>query len=725
MANSESKRSVRPSILFPLFAPLQSLPGIGPKQAKLFQKIIGDKIAHLFWHKPLAIVDRRFSPKIRDVEAEKVATVTVCIDQHIPPETSRRPYRVRCYDETGFLHLIFFRAKSDYLKNLLPEGEWRVVSGKVEIFNAEIQITHPDHIVPLTERDSLLTVEPVYPLTAGLTQKPMKKAVHAALAKLPDLPEWQDPHWQEKFRWPCWKQALFDLHHPMRPEDLDLDSPCHMRLAYDELLANQLALALTRHKRKKLLGRSIQGTNDLQDTVKQALPFDLTASQKEALQEIQCEMASPSRMLRMLQGDVGSGKTIVAFFAMLTAIEAGLQTALMVPTEILARQHMATIKPLAETAGISVALLTGRDKGKKREKILADLLTGDISLLVGTHALLQDTVKFQDLGLVIIDEQHRFGVDQRLTLASKNSLHPENHHKDKIADILVMTATPIPRSLLMTAYGDLATSRLTEKPAGRKPVTTRVLPLSRLEDVIHGLERAMRVGDKIYWVCPLVEDSEVLDLQAAEDRFVALESCYPGRVALVHGRMKGPEKDRAMASFSGKTDGDALLDHQHECEKDILVSTTVIEVGVDVPAANIMIIEHAERFGLAQLHQLRGRVGRGDRPSSCLLLYGGPLNDVAKARLEIMRQTDDGFRIAEEDLRLRGGGEVLGTKQSGLPNFRLADLDVHEELLAAARDDAKIILETDPDLKTDRGQALRILLYLFERDAVIRTLESG
>lgn len=712
---------LRPQILFPLFAPLQSLPGIGPKQAKLFEKLVGDKAVHLLWHFPTALVDRSFSPRIAEAEPDRVATLYVRVDRHFVPDKASRPYRIRCADETGFLHLVFFRGREDWLKKQLPEGEWRYVSGKVEIFNNEVQITHPDYVVPEDEKDSIPALEPVYPLTAGLTRKPVIKAVQAAFDRLPEMPEWQDPHWIERCGWAGWKDSLAALHNPVRSGDLDLDSPARMRLAYDELLAGQLALALVRQKRKTLPGRTFAGDGSMRQKVLDALPFALTGSQASALQEIAADMEKPARMLRMLQGDVGSGKTVVALLAMLIAIESGAQGALMVPTEILARQHMATITPLAEAAGIRVALLTGRDRGKAREKLLADLAAGDIHILVGTHALIQDSVVFKDLGLAVIDEQHRFGVDQRLTLAGKSA----QANDGRIADILVMTATPIPRSLLLTAYGDIATSRLTEKPAGRKPVTTRVIPLGRLEEVVGGLARAMAAGDKIYWVCPLVEESELIDLQAAEERFATLEACYPDRVALVHGKMKPAEKDRAMASFSAKENIPDNPDGTPGTEKDILVSTTVIEVGVDVPAANIMVIEHAERFGLAQLHQLRGRVGRGDRPASCLLLYGGKLTEVAQARLEIMRQTDDGFQIAEEDLRLRGGGEVLGTRQSGMPDFRVASLEVHEDLLATARDDAKIILETDPALKSPRGEALRILLYLFERDGVIRTLDSG
>ena len=693
---------MRPEILYPLFSSVSSLPGIGPRLSVLYERLAGKHCVDLCWHLPSGLIDRRFSCPILDAPSGRIVTLRVTVDAHLPPDSPKRPYRVRCSDDSGFLHLIYFHVRGDWLKKSLPVGEERIVSGVIERFNDEVQMPHPDWVVPVSETETVMIVEPVYPLTAGLANKGVTKAIRLALGYAPPLPEWQDETFIHRKGWPAWREALLSAHAPESETDLSPQSHPRCRLAYDELLANQLALALVRAQQRKLRGRAVVSSGKLRQQVLSALPFDLTAAQKRSLDEVDTDMGAPLRMLRLLQGDVGSGKTIVAFLAMLTVVEASGQAALMAPTEILARQHYATLEPLARRAGVRIGLLTGRDKGKARQTILDNLADGETAVIVGTHALFQDQVVFHDLRLAVIDEQHRFGVRQRLDLTSKG----------QDVDVLAMTATPIPRTLMLTAYGDMDVSRLDEKPPGRLPISTRIIPLSRLEDVIAGVSRAIRECARVYWVCPLIEESEESDLAAAEERYEMLRSCLGERVGLIHGRMKTAEKDSAMESFIA---GDY----------DVLVATTVIEVGVNVPEATVMIIEHAERFGLAQLHQLRGRVGRGDRPSSCLLLYAQPISAVAKARLGIMRETEDGFLIAEEDLRLRGAGEALGTRQSGLPQFRLADLSVHGDLLATACNDVRLILETDPHLETPRGQALRTLLYLFERDAVVKTLQSG
>jgi len=705
---------MRPPLLNPLFAGASGLKGIGDKLDKLLAQFLRPahgtpgtttRIIDILFHLPSGLVDRRFRPRIANLPREGVVTVEATVMRHRPPPpmNKRVPYRVDVSDGTGVLSLVFFHAYADSIRRMLPEGEIRFISGKIDWYNTDPQMAHPDHIVSAAEFDRMPLIEPVYPLTEGLSAKVLAKAVGQALQKLPELPEWQDQAFMQRQGWPGFGAALKSLHHPETPSAIGPESTARRRLAYDELLANQLALSLVRANLKRAQGRRLPGTGELRQKLIAALPYSLTTAQTEAVEEILRDMASGERMLRLLQGDVGSGKTVVALLALAAAVESGAQGALMVPTEILARQHHATLSKLCDKAGISVVLLTGREKGKTREHIVSRIGSGETQIVIGTHALFQDDVTFHDLGLAVIDEQHRFGVHQRLALQAKAG---------GATDLLVMTATPIPRTLALTVYGDMDVSKLTEKPAGRLPIDTRVIPLSRMEEVVEALSRSMAQGNRAYWVCPLVEESEAVDLAAAEERFLSLAARFKGKVGLVHGRMKGPDKDRVMAEFK---DGTLSL----------LVSTTVIEVGVDVPEATAIVIENAERFGLAQLHQLRGRVGRGSGKSTCLLLYQEPLGETAKARLSIMRETEDGFRIAEEDLKLRGAGEMLGTRQSGLPLFRMADLSTDGDLLATARDDAQLILNKDPKLERERGEALRLLLYLFEREEAIRLLSAG
>jgi ATP-dependent DNA helicase RecG len=700
---------MRPSLLDPLFAALTTLPGVGPKLEKLYRKLFGRddtpaRVIDLLFHLPTGTIDRRSRPKLRDVVPGSVSTVAVTVDSHRPPPPNRPrlPYRIETYDDTGTLKLTYFHAKRDYLEKLFPPGELRYVSGTTALYDGMLQMVHPERVVSEAELDKLPMVEPVYPLTEGLTLNPVRKATEATLAKIPKLPEWQDAAWLQRSDFPAFADALHTLHHPSEPADILPEGKPWARLAYDELLAGQLALALVRAHQRKLPGRGSSGEGILRAKVITALPYSLTPSQGRAVDDIVTDLARPQRMIRLLQGDVGSGKTVVALLAAATVVEAGRQAALMAPTEILVRQHLATITPLAEKAGIRVAILTGRERGKDRAETLERLALGEIDLLVGTHALFQEEVAFRDLALAIVDEQHRFGVHQRLALARKG----------EAVDMLVLTATPIPRTLVLTYFGDMEISELREKPAGRQPIDTRTIALDRLDEVVDGVGRALNEGRRVYWVCPLVAESETSDLAAAEQRFAELEQHFGAKVDLVHGQMKGADKDRAMARFSAG-------------ETQLLVATTVIEVGVDVPAATVMVIEHAERFGLSQLHQLRGRIGRGTGHSTCLLLYRAPLGETAKARLAIMRDTEDGFRIAEEDLRLRGEGDLLGTRQSGMPGFRVARIEVHGKLIAAARDDAALTLSRDPELASPRGEALRNLLYLFERDEAIRLLRAG
>lgn len=692
----------RPFILDPLFRHITTLPGVGPKNAPLMERLVGGpKILDMLWHTPIDFIDRRFSPLIKDAPNGKVATFAVRVEKHFPSARRGMPYRVRCIDETGAVSLVFFKASKAWMEKSYPVGKEMIVSGKVEYYQGNPQIVHPDTAAP-EERESLETVEPIYPLTQGVSNKILSKAIRGALAFTPEMPDWLEPSYKAQQKWDDWDSCIQAVHTPESETALEPDHPALQRLAYDELLAHQLTLSIVRHKQQGVNGRIMRGDGVLRQMVLDALPFALTGAQDRSLQEIYEDMAQETKMLRLLQGDVGAGKTVVALLSMLNAVECGAQAALMAPTEILARQHAETLRPLLDEAGVRYVILTGRDKGKARETLMAQIRNGAAQIVIGTHALFQDAVEFSDLGMAVIDEQHRFGVEQRLKLSAKN----------QGVDILAMTATPIPRTLALAGYGDMEISKLDEKPPGRKPVDTRLISQDNLPGMIEGLQRQVKTGARVYWVCPLVEESELVDMAAAEERYDVLKHYFGERVGLVHGRMKPVEKDEVMEKFIA---GDL----------DILVATTVIEVGVNVPEATIMVIEHAERFGLSQLHQLRGRVGRGGDQSYCFLVYCGPLSETAKERLSIMRETEDGFVIAEKDLELRGFGDVLGVRQSGMINFKLADLTAHGELLAAARDDARLIMQRDPGLTGERGEALRTLLYLFERDQAVQFFRSG
>jgi ATP-dependent DNA helicase RecG len=702
---------MRPPVLNPLFASLTSLPGVGPKLERLYARLLDrevPRVIDLLFHLPSGTIDRRARPKLNEVQDGQLVTVAVKVEEHrpAPRHRPRAPYRIVTSDDTGItLTLTYFNARPDYLEKLLPVSATRYVSGIAEFYDGMLQMVHPDRVVDEKGFAELPLVEPTYPLTEGLALGNMRRAMDgalAALARIPALTEWQDEAWVSRERFPAFADALRQLHRPHEPHDVAPESAAWTRLAYDELLAGQLALALVRAHMRRQSGRGTASEGRLRARIMKALPYALTHSQQKAVDDIITDLARPQRMLRLLQGDVGSGKTVVALIAAAAVIEAGRQAAFMAPTEILARQHLKTIAPLAEAAGIRVAILTGRERGPARKEILDRLTLGDIDLLLGTHALFQEDVAFHDLALAVVDEQHRFGVHQRLALTQKG----------EAVDVLVLTATPIPRTLVLTYFGDMDVSELREKPAGRQPIDTRTIPLDRLEEMEDAIGRALDTGQRAYWVCPLVEESENSDLAAAQERYEELRKRFGNKVDLVHGRVKGADKDAAMARFAA---GDSRL----------LVATTVIEVGVDVPEATVMVVEHAERFGLAQLHQLRGRIGRGAGHSTCLLLYNAPLGDTAKARLAILRETEDGFRIAEEDLRLRGEGDLLGTRQSGTPGFRVARLETHGKYLGAARDDAGLVLARDPSLATPRGEALRHLLYLFGKDEAIKLIRAG
>jgi ATP-dependent DNA helicase RecG len=686
---------MRPDILNPLFAEITALKGVGPQLARPLERLGLARAIDVAFHLPSGWIDRRPIEALEEGLEGQIVTILLTPTDY-RQGGPRGPFRVQAVDRHGdVVSLVYFGGNPGWAKKLLPLGEPRIVSGKLESYGQQLQIVHPDHVLPPEEAGTLPEREPVYPLSEGLTGKRLAQLAEQALARAPDLPEWIEPSVLEKRGWPGWREALIRLH--ADPSD----AMARERLAYDEIFANQLALMLVRASARRRRGRALQGDGRLRAMLN--LPYAPTGAQQRTVGEIEGDMAQERPMLRLLQGDVGSGKTLVALMALLTAVEAGAQGALLAPTEILARQHYETISKELSGLPVTVAVLTGRDKGRARESTLMGLADGSIDILIGTHAIFQDAVNYKALGLAVIDEQHRFGVAQRLLLAQKAERPPH---------LLVMTATPIPRTLTLTQYGEMDISRLDEMPPGRQPIDTRVMSDQRLPEIVDGVARHLSGGGQAYWVCPLVEESENSDLAAAEARAEALQARFGDRVGLVHGRMKGPEKDAVMERFQ-------------RADAQLLVATTVIEVGVNVPNATLMIVEGADRFGLAQLHQLRGRVGRGTGHSVCLLLRGNGLSETARARLALMRETNDGFRIAEEDLRLRGAGEILGTRQSGEARFRLATPEHIQSLLPMATDDARLLVDRDGGLEASRGQAARTALYLFDRDAGVGLLRSG
>ena len=679
--------------LAPLFRPIASLPGVGPTTATRLAKVAGGThVRDLLFHLPETYVDRSARRTILDAEPGAVATFAVQVVSVATPERgSNQPWRAIVTDGTA-------TAELPYWGNPPPAavrpGAALLLSGRIEAFGDRRQVRNP-RLVDAARAHDLPPIEPVWPLTAQLHARQVERAMAAAVALLPDLPEWHDPALVRRESWPAFADALRAV---QAPRTIPGDA-ARNRLAYDELLAHQVAMAWVRLRTRRRPGRATAGDGHLRREALHRFAHRPTESQHRAMAEIEADMAAPRRMLRLLQGDVGSGKTLVALMAMLTAVEAGGQAALMAPTEILCKQHHRVLSALSP---VPVGLLTGTLKASERRAVLRDLASGALPMVVGTHALFQDAVAYRDLALAVIDEQHRFGVDQRRTLRAKGER----------SDVLVMTATPIPRSLLLTQYREMELSRLTEKPAGRQPIRTSLHSLTGLDAVVEAVGRMLDRGERAYWVCPMVHESEVSDLAAAVARFTVLQARFGDAVGLAHGQQDPAVRDAALARFaSGETP--------------LLVATTVVEVGVDVREASVMVIEHAERFGLAQLHQLRGRVGRGAVPSFCLLLHEDGLTDTMRRRLALLRETEDGFRIADEDFRLRGPGDPMGRRQSGAVAYRMADLERHEDLLAIAAKDAALLLDLEPELDGKRGPAVRLLMTLFDRADAVRTLDAG
>ena len=685
---------MRPKILYKLFSNLETIRGIGPKNAKLIERLCGKYLLDLILHRPIAYIDRRNSPKIKDLSNNSIVTLILKVDSHTPSFNRRMPYKITCSDDSGQLNIVYFNLRGPYLKKMFPIGSKKVVSGKVEEFNGIFQMTHPQHIADESKLDSVKKIECVYPLTAGISSKIIQKSINSSLTIIDDLPEWIPSDYMRKNNWTSWKKSIYEMHNPneikKENEDIYLN-----RLVFDELLSQQLTVRLIKNKISKLKGNAIKANGKLLELLKNILSFELTDDQTQAIKEVSKDQASPNKMLRLIQGDVGSGKTIVALHSMIQCVENSKKSILMAPTEILAEQHYNTIKLFADKLDLSCSLITASNK--KNHNYMSDIL-------IGTHALFQEKVSIDNIGLIVIDEQHRFGVHQRILL---------NEKAGNECDILLMTATPIPRTLELASYGDMDITKIIQKPKNRKRIITKSMNINKVDNLKEALLKKLNQNEKIYWVCPLVDESDKMDLQSVNQRVLDIKAYYKDfNVEMVHGQMKQEEKNEIMDNFKNS-------------KIQILVATSVIEVGIDDPDATVIIIENSERFGLSQLHQLRGRVGRGDKQSTCILLFNSPLTDNAKKRISIMKETDDGFRIAEEDLNIRGAGEILGTRQSGLPNFRLTDLRIHKSLMTEARETAIEIVKKDPELSSVQGKSLRLLLHLFNNQVAIDYLKSG
>ena len=693
---------MRPQNLNYILSSIAILKGVGPKLEKIINKLGIIKNVHFIWNIPNNVIERKYYKNIHDAEINSLVTLNLNIIKHEPSRFRRQPYRIKCICGETNIDLVFFNTRHPMMRQMLPVNANKLISGKLEFFRNNFQITHPTHITDLQDNKLIKNREPVYNLTQGLNQRIMNKLTDQVLTNLPHLNEWIDEKILKKYNFKPWKDSVLNLHNPKNNEMKEKDK-YRRRLAFDELLSHQLAIGIMRNFNQKKKGISIKNKNIKLEKFIKNIPFELTNSQNDVIKEILSDLESSNQMIRLLQGDVGSGKTIVALISMLKVVENKFQSALMVPTTILAYQHFENIVNLLEKTDVKVLILTGKDKGKERVKKLEEIARGTVDIIIGTHSLIQDTVIFKKLGLAIIDEQHRFGVYQRMVF----------NHKNQKPNILVMSATPIPRTLTLAAYGDMSESRLIEKPIGRKSIVTTSLTLNKEKDLITRIkEKINGTSTKFYWVCPLIEESEELDLKAAEERYINLNKYFKNKVLLMHGRLNEQEKEVIMSKFKNE-------------DYKILVSTTVIEVGVDVPSATTIVIEHAERFGLAQLHQLRGRVGRNDIQSYCILLHKDNIGEIAKKRIDIMKNTNDGFQIAEEDLKIRGPGEVLGKKQSGSPSFYLADLSFDSDLLEDTKQIVENILKENPKLNNDDGLKLKNLLYLQERDSAILTLLAG
>ena len=696
---------IRPQFLFPLFGSLENLKGIGSKTVLNLKKIGIYKPLDFLYSFPTNLKTRVFANTVSDLNVNKVVIIKIKIIKH-NFKYFKGPLNIEVTDGLKKINLIFFNAKNDWIKKNFPIEQERIISGKLEKYKNQFQIIHPDYIEKIFDIDKIPVIEPIYSLTKGISQKVFLNSVNQILQLISEEIsncEWINKKRLKEMNWTDFKNSLKKIHNPKTNEDISLNSNYRLRLAYDELLSHQLSLVIARSFSKKNTKKRKKIGYKFSTLMKKRLPFSLTNSQEKCIAEIQSDLSNDERMYRLIQGDVGSGKTLVAFFSMLFVAENSGQAVLMVPTDILAKQHYNNFQEYTKNIEVNSVLLTGKMKTNEKKQVLEAIKLGQADIIIGTHSLFQKGVIFENLELVIIDEQHKFGVQQRHDLIQKG----EN------LDILVMTATPIPRTLELANYGDMDISRILDKPMNRQKIDTSIISEKKIEILISRISEICKKGTQSYWVCPLIEEGDKSELVAIEQRFSSLNKMLPGiKIDILHGKMSEEQKNKIMTSFKNGN-------------IQILLATTVIEVGIDVPNATIIVIEGAERFGLAQLHQLRGRVGRGKKQSNCILIYSKNIGRLGKERLEVLRKFDNGFDIAEEDLKMRGGGNPIGQQQSGIPKFRIANLDFDKELLSYANQDANEIIKNNKYLKGEHGKNLRVLLHLMNKDNSLKLLESG
>ena len=682
-----------------LFSSVKKIKGVGPViSKKLSDKGIENKI-DLFLNLPTGAIDRRFCPKLDQLEVGVISTIFVRPVKYTIPRFRNLPNRVTCKDEYGSIDIIFFNSRESYIKQILPLNEEVVISGKVGFYKNKYQMTNPDYIQSIDREKDITKIMAKYSSVAGISPKTIQKIYKEEIEKLKDIGEWHSQDFLKKMDWPTWYDAIYNLHNPVNVSDVNKESKFYQRLAFDEIFSNFLIFSEIKKRIKKLIKVSKVIDEDNLLRIKKMLPFTLTESQQGALKEILTDISSERKMLRVLQGDVGSGKTAVAMIAAYLTVKSGYQVAFLCPTELLAKQHFLLFKKILENENLSVQLLTSKIKSSEQADTRFQLSQNKIDIVVGTHSLFQEKTTFNNLGLIVIDEQHKFGVQQRINLSLKGSVN---------TDVLLMTATPIPRTLILTNYGDMDISTINEKPFNNTTINTLAKPAEQMDDVIVFLKKRLDENDQVYWVTPLIEESEKLKLTPAVKRYEYLKKKLKIEVGLVHGAMKNEDKNKIMEDFiSGKIK--------------VIVSTTVIEVGIDNQNANTMIIENCERFGLSQLHQLRGRVGRGKLDAYCLLLYSKNIGTNGKKRIQILRSSLDGFYISEEDLKLRGFGDIIGYKQSGEKDFIIADPAYHSDLFQLAKEEIENLENKDVKLEEHFTQLLKI----FKKDRVLNIIDTG